>query len=99
MDRPTTEFNLWTGQPPITEGRLQDFVADPIACMRELHREHGDVAVLRESEQQLAFIFSPELNHQVLSDTKQFYSRFFALRGPKRSAQRRLTCGLLSMNG
>ncbi len=99
MDRPAAEFNLWTGQPPITEGRLEDFVADPIACMRWLHSEHGDVAVLRESEQQLAFVFTPELNHQVLSDTKQFYSRFFALRGPKRSAQRRLTCGLLSMNG
>ena len=99
MDRPAAEFNLWTDQPPITEGRLEDFVSDPIACMRWLHREHGDVAVLRESEQQLAFIFTPELNHQVLSDTKQFYSRFFALRGPKRSAQRRLTCGLLSMNG
>ncbi|MFM9960490.1 MAG: cytochrome P450 [Planctomycetaceae bacterium] len=99
MDRPATEINLWKGSSPIAEGRLQDFVADPIACMRALHREHGDVAVLRESEQQLAFVFSPELNHRVLSDSKQFYSRFFALRGPKNSAQRRLTCGLLSMNG
>ena len=100
MDRLTADINLWTGgQPPITEGRLQDFVADPIACMRWLRCEHGDVAALRESEQQLAFIFSPELNHQVLSDSKQFYSRFFALRGPKNSAQRRLTCGLMSMNG
>lgn len=99
MDRPATEINLWTGQLPVTEGRLQEFVADPVACMRQLHREHGDVAVLRESQQQLVFIFSPELNHQVLCDTKQFYSRFFALRGPKYSAQRRLTCGLLSMNG
>lgn len=99
MDRPTTDFSLWTGNPPVTDGRLQDFVADPIACMRQLHREHGDLAALRESEQQLVFIFSPELNHQVLSDTKLFQSRFFALRGPKKSALRRLTCGLLSMNG
>lgn len=99
MDRPTAEINLWTSQPPITDGRLEDFVADPIACMRWLRREHGDVAALRESKQQLVFVFNPQLNHQVLSDSKLFYSRFFALRGPKNSAQRRLTCGLLSMNG
>ena len=67
--------------------------------MRELHRDHGDLAALRESEQQLVFIFNPQLNHQVLSDSKLFQSRFFALRGPKKSALRRLTCGLLTMNG
>ncbi len=99
MDRPTAEINLWTSQPPITDGRLEDFVADPIACMRWLRREHGDVAALRESEQQIVFVFNPQLNRQVLSDSKLFYSQFFALRGPKNSSQRRLTCGLLSMNG
>lgn len=99
MDRIIADINLWTGKPPVTEGRLQDFVADPIACMRQLHAEHGDLAALRESEQQLAFVFSPELNHQILSDTKQFQSCFFALRGPKKSALRRLTSGLLTMNG
>lgn len=93
------EINLWTDHSPITSGRLSDFVADPIACMRELHRRHGDLAVLQEAQKQLVFIFSPELNHQVLSDSKTFHSRFFALRGPRNSAQRRLTCGLLSMNG
>lgn len=99
MDRPTAELNLWTNQLPITDGCLQDFVADPIACMRRLHAAHGDLAALREAEQQLTFVFSPDLNRRVLSDSKLFASRFFALRGPKNSAQRRLTCGLLSMNG
>jgi cytochrome P450 len=99
MDRPTAELSLWTERPPITDGWLQDFVADPIACMRWLYGEHGDLAALRESGQQLVFVFSPEWNHRVLSDSKVFNSRFFALRGPKNSAQRRLTSGLLSMNG
>ena len=99
MEQRSSEFALWTGNPPVTTGRLDDFVADPIACMRGLHHEHGDLAVLRETEQQLVFVFSPALNHQVLSDTKTFHSKFFALRGPRDSAQRRLTCGLLSMNG
>lgn len=98
MDR-TTDISLWTDRLPITDGRFSDFVTDPIACMRRLHAEHGDLAVLREAQQQLVFIFSPELNHQVLSDSRVFHSRFFALRGPRNSAQRRLTCGLLSMNG
>lgn len=99
MDRSATQFALWTGKPPVTTGRLEEFVADPIACMRQLHAEHGDLAMLREDKQQFAFIFSPQLNHLVLSDAKTFHSKFFALRGPRDSAQRRLTCGLLSMNG
>jgi cytochrome P450 len=45
------------------------------------------------------FIFGPEYNQQVLSDARTFHSRFFAIRGPKNSPQRRLTSGLLSMNG
>jgi len=32
-------------------------------------------------------------------DTERFHARFFAVRGPRQSAQRRLTCGLLAMNG
>ncbi len=99
MDRPTRDISQWTTNPPVTDSRLQDFVVDPIACMRRLFRQHGDLAVLRQAEQQLVFIFSPELNHHVLSDTRTFHSRFFTLRGPKDSAQRRLTSGLLSMNG
>lgn len=99
MDRVTVDIDLWVKQPPVTNGPLQDFVADPIACMRKLNQTHGDLAALRESHQQLVFIFSPDLNHRILSDSKLFQSHFFALRGPKNSALRRLTCGLLSMNG
>ena len=101
MDR-TAEINLWTDRIPVTDGRLEEFVSDPIACMRRLHREHGDLAMFRETsekQQQLVFIFSPELNHHVLSDSKTFHSQFFTLRGPRNSSQRHLTCGLLSMNG
>ncbi|MCX7419180.1 MAG: cytochrome P450 [Planctomycetia bacterium] len=101
MDR-TAEINLWTDRIPVTDGRLEEFVSDPIACMRRLHREHGDLAAFRETsekQQQLVFVFSPELNHHVLSDSKTFHSQFFTLRGPRNSSQRHLTCGLLSMNG
>ncbi len=84
---------------PIWHGRLLDFPDDPMACMRRLQAKFGDVAAMEEEGQRLYFIFSPEYNHQVLSDGQTFHSRFFALRGPRNSSQRRLTGGLLSMNG
>lgn len=83
---------------PVTSGDLLSFPADPIACMRSLHERHGDIACLEDAEQRLFFIFSPEYNKEVLSDGRRFHSRFFAVRGGRKSAQRRVTSGLLSMN-
>jgi cytochrome P450 len=87
------------GHLPITEGRLLDFPEDPLSCMLHLHHTHGDIAAFDEGDQRLVFVFHPEYNRQVLTDTQRFHSRFFSLRGPKNSAQRRLTGALLSMNG
>ena len=87
------------GSPPITCGSLLDFVQDPLLCMQRLHRDHGMVAALDDNGQRLAFVFGPEYTQQVLSDPKVFQSQFFAIRGARNSAQRHLTCGLLSMNG
>jgi cytochrome P450 len=84
---------------PITHGRLADFPADPIRTMRTLHAQHGNLAVLEEADARIIFGFGHEYNHRVLNDTNTFHSQFFAVRGPKHSAQRRLTCGILSMNG
>ncbi len=67
--------------------------------MRRLYQAHGEIAALEEDGHRLVFAFGPEYCQQLLSDPKTFHSRFFAIRGPKNSAQRRLTCGLLSMNG
>lgn len=76
-----------------------EFPDDPIACMRRLHAAHGNIAALQEGTQRIIFVFGPELNQRVLSDSQTFHSRFFAVRGPRGSSQRRLTSGLLSMNG
>ncbi|MDX1963458.1 MAG: cytochrome P450 [Pirellulales bacterium] len=84
---------------PRTQGRLLDFPADPIGTMRQLHARHGRLAILEEAGQRIVFGFGAEFNQQILSDTQTFHSQFFAIRGPKHSAQRRLTAGLLSMNG
>lgn len=84
---------------PITHGSLVDFPRDPIACMRALYERHGRLAALEENGARIVFAFGPEYNQRILSDTKTFHSQFFAIRGPKNSSQRRLTAGLLSMNG
>jgi cytochrome P450 len=84
---------------PVTHGSLLDFPRDPIACMRSLYQRHGHLAALEENGARIVFAFGPEYNQRILSDTKTFHSQFFAIRGPKNSSQRRLTCGLLSMNG
>jgi len=87
------------GALPITSGHIADFAADPIAVMRRLRAEHGEVTALDEAGQRIYFTFGPESNKQLLSDSRRFHSRFFAARGSRRSAQRRVTSGLLSMNG
>lgn len=84
---------------PCVDGLLSDFTADPIACMRRIQNEAGNLAALREGDQKVVFAFGADLNRQLLSRNDQFLSQFFAIRGPKNSAQRRLTTGLLSMNG
>jgi cytochrome P450 len=90
---------LSSGVLPVKNGNLLEFPEDPIACMRKLHCEFGDMAVLEDQGQRIAFVFSPEFNREVLSNSNTYHSQFFAIRGSRRSAQRTVTSGLLSMNG
>jgi cytochrome P450 len=87
-----------TGEP-VTRVDLAEFSRDMFLGIRALHREHGPIAAIEDGGQRVVFLFSPEFNQQVLSDTERFEARFFTVRGPKHSSQRRLTCGLLAMNG
>lgn len=86
---------------PVTEGSLVAFSRDLMGGLFDLHRQHGPLAAFRDVEagQTLVCLFDPELNKQVLSKADRFQARFFGIRGPKRSSQRRVTCGLLAMNG
>ncbi len=84
---------------PVTRGRLMDFAEDPAAVMLQLYRTHGEIAALEEDGRRVVLACGPRYNHQVLSDTDTFHSRFSPIRGPKNSAQRRLTASLLNMNG
>jgi cytochrome P450 len=84
---------------PITRVDFGEFSRDLFHGIRWLLRLHGPIAMIEDGGQRVVFLFSPEFNQQVLSDTERFHARFFAVRGPKQSSQRRLTCGLLAMNG
>ncbi len=85
--------------PPVMNGSLGDFARDPIQVMRQMWASHGEVAALQDDNHRVYFIFGPHYNHEVLGDTKKYHAQFFAVRGPRKSAQRRVTSGLLSMNG
>jgi cytochrome P450 len=67
--------------------------------MRRLYQAHGLIAALEEQGRRVIFAFGPDYNRQLLSDPNTFHARFFAIRGPRNSAQRRLTSALLGMNG
>ena len=96
-DSPT--LRIASPTPPVLHRSVADFARDPIQIMRQLWALHGDVTALQEDNNRLFFVFGPTFNHQVLSDSRRFHSQFFAVRGPRKSAQRRVTSGLLSMNG
>ncbi len=84
---------------PITYGRYADAMRDPLGTIRNQYETHGLISAFQEGDQRVVFAFGPEFNHRILSDTDTFHSYFFPLRGPRDSAQRRLTSGLLSENG
>src|SRR3954470_19656237 len=84
---------------PITQGSLLDFPRDPLACMRQLHARHGPVAALEDGGRRLAFVFSPAYVQEVLTDVATYHAQFFAIRGSRNSAQRRVTSNVLSQNG
>jgi cytochrome P450 len=93
-----------SGPPRIETGEflhydLAELSQDVLRGLRHLHERFGPIAAIEDGGQRVVFLFCPELNQEVLADTDRFHARFFAIRGPRNSAQRRLTCGLLAMNG
>jgi cytochrome P450 len=102
-ETPATDGVIASSTPsinlPISHIDFGEFSRDMLRGIRQLHRTHGPIAAIEDGGQRVVFLFSPEYNQQVLSDTETYHARFFAVRGPKHSSQRRCTCGLLAMNG
>ena len=91
------------GPPPIPflgwRGNLIRFIRDPIAYMRGLHKAYGEIASLVKGEKSMIFAFGQKYNQQILSNASLFLNAGIVHRGPKNSANYRVSLGLLSMNG
>jgi hypothetical protein len=55
-------------------GNAVAFLRDPIAAMRRLQGEYGDVAALARGSNEFIFFFDPEVSRQVFSDPSRFYN-------------------------
>ena len=80
-------------------GNFTQFLRDPIAYMRKLYRTYGEISCLVKGEKSMIFAFGPEYNQLVLTNPSLFLNAGIAHPGPKNSANRRVSFGLLSMNG
>ena len=54
---------------PISQIDFAEFSRDLLGNFRRLHEQHGPIAAIEDGGQQVVFLFSPEYNQQVLSDT------------------------------
>jgi cytochrome P450 len=75
------------------------FFSDPVAYMRTLHRQYGEIAAVVAGTKGAVFAFGPRYNEQVLGNPNTFLSTGITMSGPPDSAHRRVGFGLLSMNG
>ena len=55
---------------------MGEFSRDLLHEIRALHDEFGPLGVIQDGGQRVAFLFSPELNQQVLSDTNSLPGPF-----------------------
>src|SRR6476661_9660259 len=85
------------GPPPTPLlGWRADFLGafrDPVVRLRDLYWRYGPIVSLPRGADRFLFVFSPEYNRQVLSDTDLFYNGDVdstPIRLPKDSAAARL---------
>lgn len=91
------------GPPPMPllgrRGNFLRYFRDPIAAMRTYHATYGSVVAFIQGSPEWVFAFGPEYNHQILSNPDVFHASLLSLPAPPDASLRRLTAGLLSMNG
>lgn len=79
-------------------GNLLHFLRDPIAYMRRLHADYGEIAAFARGTKGMTFAFGPRYNQQVLGNPAKFHSAGVTFPGPPHSAQHRLGHSLFRMN-
>jgi cytochrome P450 len=83
-------------------GNLLLFMKNPVKHLGSLYRRYGEIVSLTRCTTEYVFVFSPEYNQQLLSNTALFFNLDVSsspLRIPKNSSLSRLFTGLTQMNG
>jgi cytochrome P450 len=80
-------------------GNEIQFYRDFIGHMRTLYQSYGSIVGIVQHDPRWVFVFGPEYNRLVLTNPDLFHTHLLALPAPPDSALRRVTAGLLSMNG
>src|SRR5687768_1276665 len=80
-------------------GNTIQFFSDPFRYLRTLHQTYGPIAAFVENNTHWVFALGPEYNRYLLVNPDLFHSNLAFFPAPADSALRRLTAGLLSMNG
>lgn len=76
------------------------FFGDPIKCLRQLHRNYGNVATVSKGSAAIVCLFGADLNRAVLSNPNMFQNAAeLPVRVPQGSSLARLTNFLVGMNG
>ena len=85
-------------------GNMLPLLRTPVPFMMALYKKYGDLVALAKGDDKFIFAFSPELNHQILSDQQLFYNGDITsgsgpVKIPQNSAAMRLFSGLTTRNG
>jgi cytochrome P450 len=74
------------------------FLRDPMRYLQRSYETYGPLSGLVRDDPRSVFAIGPEYNHQLLSDSRLFYTIFETIT-PERLKRRRRSIGILNMNG
>lgn len=78
--------------------RQVHFDHDPLRALQELRTTYGDLVRVESPLSNILFMFGPENNDRLYTQTDLFHSRSFILIGPRGSAQKRLRQSIFALN-
>jgi cytochrome P450 len=85
-------------------GNVLPVLRDPVVRLLELQQKYGDIIAMGKRKSAPIVVFSPEYNHQILSQPEVFYnldvnSPDAPIQMPQNTAASRLLSGVAGMNG
>ncbi|HEX9780671.1 MAG TPA: cytochrome P450 [bacterium] len=101
---PRRPFTSIPGPRPMpvagTFGNFFSFMRDPIAYLRRLSATYGPVASMSAGDPRgMIFAFGPDHNQRIMGQPELFLNAGITHLGPRGTANRRVSYGLLNMNG